>query len=185
MTRFLIFCALLFSLPALFCAQLSSFAGGEPLELGGYISAWTQDCTGGKCSLPRPGEVNRPVRLRLGLPSSPGEAAVAGVSEKFVQEAGAELAAEINLYAVCPYVGKNSAAGSTQREEKSPLSVPLSEDKCAGRYFQAQVSLSGVAEAFCSAALNYADLSPWPVLLCAGSARPGQRAGVTLHRRPF
>jgi len=63
--------------------------------------------------------------------------------------------------------------------------VPLSEDKCPGRYFQAQVSLSGTAEAFCSAALNEADLSPWPVIMCAGSVRPGLRAGVTLHRRAF
>ncbi|HNW43089.1 MAG TPA: hypothetical protein PKI19_01200 [Elusimicrobiales bacterium] len=172
MPRFLLLCASLFLLPAFSPAQLSSRDGAEPLELSGYISSWTQDCGGGRCSLPRPGVVNRPVRLRLGLPSAPGEASAAAASEKDLLETGGELSAEISFYAVCPYVGRGGAAQP-------------GAGTCAGRYFQAQVTLSGTAEAFCSAALNDADFSPWPVLMCAGAAGPGLRAGVTLHRRPF
>ena len=170
MKRLFIFFSLLFSLPAFFYSQLSSQAGGAPLELAGYISFWTQDCSGGKCALPRPAAVNRPLRASLALPTGAGEATVAGASEKFALEAGGELSASINLYAICPYV---SAGGGPQPGAAG----------CAGRYFQAQVTLSGAAEAFCSAAVNEADLSPWPVLMCAGAAGPGLRAGVTLHRR--
>ena len=151
--------------------------------------------------MPRPSALNRPARLRLGLPESPGEAAATGASEKFLLESEGELTAEINFYAICPYVGKSEGprpgAGSSPLredkspqsvplgEDKSPQSVPLGEDKCPGRYFQAQVSLSGAAEAFCSAALNVADFSPFPVLMCAGARKPGQRVGITLHRRSF
>jgi hypothetical protein len=140
-------------------------AVGEPaLELSGYISSWTQDCTGGSCRLPVPGERNRPVALRLALPAAPGEAAAAGASEKLLLPGGAELSAGLNFYAVCPYAGK---------------------ENCAGRYFQAQVSLAGPAGAFCASALNAADFAPFPVMMCAGSLPDGTRYGVTLHRSPL
>ena len=159
-------------MPAFFCAQRLPSSGREYLELSGYISSWTQDCSGAKCALPAPTAVNRPVNLRLALPSRPGEASVADAAGIFPAGPAGELAAEVKLYAICPYAGGGA-------EPRSSTAA------CAGRYFQVQVSLSGAAEAFCSAALNAADLAPWPVIMCAGAPRPGLRAGITLHRRPF
>ncbi len=134
------------------------------LELEGYVSSWTQDCSGGSCALPVSGERNRPVRLRLGLPSAPGEAAVARAAEKLQLPGGGELSASLDFYAVCPYGGREG---------------------CAGRYFQSQVSLSGTAGAFCSAALDEKDFFPFPVQTCAGVAAGGKRFGITLHRLPL
>ena len=172
MPRFLISFALLLLLPAFFSAQGLPASGKEYLELSGYLSSWTQDCSGAKCALPAPAAVNRPVSLRLALPVSPGGAAVAESSGTFPAGPAGELAAEVKVYAICPYAGRNA-------EPSAGAAV------CAGRYFQVQVSLSGAAEAFCSAALNAADLSPWPVIMCAGAPRPGLRAGITLHRLPL
>lgn len=146
-------------------AQPLAAASGEPeLELAGYLSAWTQDCSGPSCQLPAPGARNLPVSLRLALPSAPGEAATAGRTERLLLPGGGELTAALKFYAVCPYGG----AGN-----------------CAGRYFQAQVTLSGPAGAFCAAALNPADFAPFPVLMCAGAGGDGRRYGVTLHRQPL
>lgn len=150
---------------ALLAQPLAAATGEGPLELKGYLSAWTQDCSGSSCALPKPGERNRPVSLRLALPANPGEAAAAHTSEKLLLPGGGELVADLNLYAICPYGG---APGS-----------------CAGRYFQAQVSLSGPAAAFCAAALNAGDMDPFPVLMCAAPGRDGLRLGVTLHRQPI
>lgn len=152
-------------LALLLLAQPLAAAVGEPeLELKGYLSAWTQDCSGASCQLPKPGERNRPVTLRLALPSSPGEAVAAHAAEKLAVPGLGELPVDINFFAVCPYGGR---------------------ENCAGRYFQAQVSLSGPAGAFCAAALNPADFAPFPVLMCAGAAPGGRRYGVTLHRQPL
>lgn len=146
-------------------SQPLAAAVGEPeLELKGYLSTWTQDCSGASCQLPAPGERNRPVTLRLALPASPGEASAAHATEKLALPGAGELTADVNFYAICPYGGK---------------------EDCAGRYFQAQVTLSGPAGAFCAAALNAADFAPFPVLLCAGTAAGGRRFGVTLHRQPL
>lgn len=134
------------------------------LELAGFVSAWTQDCSGGACRLPVPGERNRPVALRLALPSAPGEAAAAHAAVRLALPGGGELPAELNFYAVCPYGGREG---------------------CAGRYFQAQVALAGQAPAFCGASLNAADFAPFPVMMCAGSVPGGLRSGVTLHRQPL
>ncbi len=134
------------------------------LALRGFVSAWTQDCSGGSCRLPVPGERNRQVELRLALPSAPGEAAAAHAAFKLALPGGGELPADLNFYAVCPYGGKEG---------------------CAGRYFQAQVSLSGPAPAFCGSSLNAADFDPFPVMMCAGAAPGGLRFGVTLHRQPL
>lgn len=150
--------ALLLAVPAL--------AATGSLELKGYLSAWTQSCRGKACELPRPGERNRPVSLALGLPSAPGEAAAASREARLLLPGGGELAVDLDLYAVCPYGGAPGA-------------------DCAGRYFQAQASLSGPAAAFCSAALNEKDFAPFPVLTCAGIAADGTRYGVTLHRQPL
>lgn len=150
---------------ALLLAQPLAAAVGEPaLELQGYLSAWTQDCSGSSCQLPKPGERNRPVTLRLAMPAAPGEASAARASEKLPLAGAGELTADLDFYAICPYAGKEG---------------------CAGRYFQAQVSLSGPAGAFCAAALNAADFAPFPVLMCAGTAPGGRRYGVTLHRKPL
>lgn len=150
---------------ALLLSQPLAAAVGEPeLELKGYVSAWTQDCAGASCQLPRPGERSRPVSLRLALPSAPGQASAAHTSEKLNLPGGGELTADLNLYAVCPYGGK---------------------DNCAGRYFQAQVLLSGPAGAFCASTVNLADFAPFPVLMCAGPGAGGLRYGVTLHRTPL
>lgn len=146
-------------------AQPIAAAVGEPeLELKGYISAWSQDCAGGSCQLPKPGERNRPVTLRLAMPAAPGQASAAHSAETLALPGGGELPASIDLFAICPYAGK---------------------DSCAGRYFQAQVSLSGGAGAFCAASLNVSDFAPFPVLMCAGIAPDGRRFGVTLHRQPL
>lgn len=143
---------------------LPAAEGGAVMELSGYISSWTQDCQGSACGLPRPGERNRPVRLRLGLPSSAGEASSAHAAEKLALPDGAELPADVAFYAVCPYGGNKD---------------------CAGRYFQVQVSLSVPAGAFCASALNAGDFAPFPVMMCAGLAPGGTRYGVTLHRDPL
>ena len=146
-------------------AQPLAAAVAEPaLELQGYLSVWTQDCSGASCQLPVPGERNRPVTLRLALPADPGQASAARVSEKLALTGGAELQTELDFYAICPYGGK---------------------ENCAGRYFQAQVSLSGPAGAFCAASLNAADFAPFPVFMCAGVGADGRRFGVTLHRQPL
>jgi hypothetical protein len=105
-----------------------------------------------------------PVRLLLARPTAPGEAAAAYTSVKLVLPDGGELPAELNFYAICPYGGK---------------------DSCAGLYFQAQVSLTGPAGAFCASAFNSGDFSPFPVIMCAGSSAEGKRYGVTLHRQPL
>jgi hypothetical protein len=149
---------------AVFLAQPAAAAEAD-LEINGYLSAWTQACEGVSCALPVPGERNRPVRLRLAMPSAPGEASAAHASETLAFGPGGDLRAEINFYAICPYGG---APGT-----------------CAGRYFQAQVTLSGPAGAFCAAALNAPDFSPFPVLMCAGTGSNGLRFGLTLHRQPL
>lgn len=151
------------ALAALLAAPVTAAVGETELELKGYISAWTQDCSGTSCSLPVPGERNVPVALRLALPASAGEASAAHASEKLAL-AGGELSADLDFYAICPYVGKQA---------------------CAGRYFQAQVRLDGPAGAFCAAALNAADVSPFPVIMCAGALPGGRRFGLTLHRQPL
>jgi hypothetical protein len=151
---------------AILAAQpLGALQGGPGLELDGYISAWTQDCAAGACSLPKPGERNRRVSLPLALPSAAGEASAARSSETLSLGADGEIKAELGFYAICPYGGKG--------------------DSCAGRYYQAQLSLAGGAGAFCSAAFNAEDFAPFPVMTCAGAAPDGRRFGVTLHRRPL
>jgi hypothetical protein len=150
-------------LAALLAAPVTAAVGEPELELKGYLSSWTQDCSGAACALPVPGERNLPVSLRLALPSAAGEASAAHDSRKLPLPGG-ELEADLDFYAICPYVGK---------------------DACAGRYFQAQVRLAGPAGAFCAAALNAADFAPFPVMMCAGSLPGGRRFGVTLHRQPL
>ncbi len=134
-------------------------------ELSGYVSAWTQDCSGGSCALPVPGQRNLPVTLTLGEPSGPGQAAAAHSSVALTLGEAGELLAELDFYALCPYGG---APGT-----------------CAGRYFQAQAAISGPAGAFCSSALNLEDFLPFPVLTCAGIGPAGRRFGLTFHRRPL
>lgn len=148
---------------ALLAAPLAAAVGEPELELKGYLSAWTQDCPGGACALPVPGERNVPVTLRLALPSAAGEASAAHAAKELAA-AGGELAVDLDFYAICPYVGKEA---------------------CAGRYFQAQVRLEGPAGAFCASALNAADFAPFPVIMCAGALPGGRRFGVTLHRQPL
>lgn len=151
------------ALAALLAAPAAAAPGGPEIELKGYLSSWTQDCSGPSCALPVPGERNVPVTLRLALPASAGEASAAHAAKKFALPGG-ELSADLDFYAVCPYVGREA---------------------CAGRYFQAQVRLDGPAGAFCASALNAADFDPFPVIMCAGSLPGGRRFGVTLHRQPL
>ena len=154
---------ILIVLAALLAGPVTAAVGEPELELKGYISSWTQDCAGASCALPVPGERNVPVALRLALPAAAGEASAAHFSKKLAAGAG-ELAVELDFYAICPYVGK---------------------DACAGRYFQAQARLAGPAGAFCAAALNAGDFTPFPVLMCAGASPGGRRFGITLHRQPL
>lgn len=157
--RKLIICAVY-----LLSQPLAAASGENGVELTGYVSSWTQDCKGTVCQLPKPGQRNVPVKLHLALPSAPGEASAAYVSVKLALPEEGGLPAELNFYAICPYGGK---------------------DGCAGRYFQAQVSLSGPAAAFCASAFNEGDFSPFPVIMCAGASAEGKRYGVTLHRQPL
>ncbi|MDA8243935.1 MAG: hypothetical protein M0025_07435 [Elusimicrobia bacterium] len=155
----------LMTISALLLVGPTLAADGEgPLELSGFVSAWTQDCSSGTCGLPAPGEFNRPVTLSIKPPAAAGEAASARASLELALPDGSRLPAEITLYAVCPYGGK---------------------DGCAGRYFQAQVTLGGRAGAFCASSLNAQDFLPFPVTMCAGSDQNGRRYGVTLHRLKF
>jgi hypothetical protein len=149
-------------LACLLAPALQAAAAEPPLELTGYVSAWTQSCAGSSCALPSPGQRNFPLALILALPSEPGQAAAAHVSAPLLLPGGGEITAEITLFGVCPY---GSAPGT-----------------CAGRYFQAQVLLTGPAGAFCSASLNLQDFAPFPVLMCAGTS-PERRFGITLHRK--
>lgn len=142
---------------------LPAAAGGTPLQLSGYVSAWIQDCSGGACQLPAAGQSDVPVKVSLSLPSASGQASAAGASLELALPNGSELPVQIDLYAVCP----STVAG------------------CPGRYFQAQVSLSGPAMAFCASSLNAEDFLPFPVVMCAGISADGRRYGVTLHRLPF
>lgn len=154
---------ILIALAALLAVPVAAAVGEPQLELKGYLSSWTQDCAGSACALPVPGERNVPVTLLLALPAAAGEAAAAHLSKKLALPGG-DLSVELDLYAICPYVGR---------------------DACAGRYFQAQARLDGPAGAFCAAALNEGDFSPFPVLMCAGAAPGGRRFGITLHRQPL
>lgn len=149
-------------LACLLAPALPAAAAELPLELTGYVSAWTQNCAGSSCALPVPGQRNYPVNLSLALPDTPGQAAAAHFTAPLLLVDGEEVTAELTLYAVCPY---GSAPGT-----------------CAGRYFQAQVLLSGPSGAFCSASLNLQDFAPFPVLMCAGTS-PTRRFGITLHRK--
>ena len=159
MKKIILFAAFLTAQP------LAALQGGPGLALDGYISAWVQDCPAGACALPKPGERNRKVSLPLALPGAPGEAAAARSSETLSLGADGELKAELSFYAICPYGGKG--------------------ESCSGRYFQAQVVLSGPAGAFCASAFNADDFSPFPVMMCAGTAPDGRRFGLTLHRKPL
>jgi hypothetical protein len=149
----------------LIAQPLFALQGGPVAELAGYVSAWTQDCSAGACALPKPGERNRRISLPLALPNAPGEAAAARSSETLSLGADGEIKAELSFYAICPYGGK--------------------AESCAGRYFQAQVVLSGPAGVFCASAFNFEDFTPFPVMMCAGAAQDGRRFGLTLHRRPL
>jgi hypothetical protein len=145
--------------------DIAAAASTQAVAVEGYVSAWTQDCPAGACALPKPGERNAPVAISLDLPQNPGGAAAARASRTLSLGADGELSAELDFYAVCPYGGGPGA--------------------CAGRYFQAQVTLSGAATAFCAAALDQADFAPFPVMMCAGVSAAGKRFGITLHRRPL
>lgn len=151
------------ALASLLAVPVTAAVGEPELELKGYLSSWTQECSGAACALPVPGERNVPVTLRLALPSSAGEASAAHAAKELAT-AGGGISADLDFYAICPYVGRAA---------------------CAGRYFQAQVRLSGPAGAFCASALNAADFAPFPVVMCAGALPGGRRFGVTLHRQPL
>ncbi len=138
-------------------------AGGTPLKLSGYVSVWTQDCSGGGCQLPVAGQSDAPLNVSLSVPSVSGQASAVRASLNLALPGGARLPVEMDFYAVCPSTG----------------------DACPGRYFQVQVSLSGPARAFCASSLNAGDFLPFPVVMCAGISADGRRYGVTLHRRPF
>ncbi|MBI5209076.1 MAG: hypothetical protein HY927_03790 [Elusimicrobia bacterium] len=154
-------------LEAVLARQAPAPAAGavEALTLTGFVSAWTQDCAGG-CALPKPSRTNIPAELVLALPSQPGQATVARSALELDFGPDGKVRAEMAVYAVCPLGGAGLDGG------------------CPGLYFQAQVELSGAAQAFCAAALGKDDAVPFPVLMCAGMA-PSRRLGLTLHRQPL
>lgn len=155
------------ALPALLLS-LSSAPSAPPsvpaqsvLPLRGLLSVWSQDCAPA-CGLPSALVKNDPVQLDLPLPENPGEFRSVRVQREF-QFSGKTLQVQADFYALCP---------------------PGREAGCPGRYFSAQVELSGAAAALCTVSLNSADFSPFPVVACGGP-RDGKRLGVTLHRAPL
>lgn len=141
-------------------------AGG--LELSGYISSWTQEFDGGNWAPPVPASVNNAVSLALAEVTEPGTFSL-GKYRQIFQLNGAALRADIALFAICP--GYSAVTGG----------------KCDALYYQAQATLSGATDAFCTATLNAADMTPFPVMTCAGKnpAHATQKLGITLHRIPF
>lgn len=140
--------------------------------LTGFVSAWRQDCSGaGECAVPVAVKSDEAVSVRLDVPSAPGEARTARVKKEYAFGAnGEKVAATFTFYYLCPKDAVNDAWN----------------DPCPTRYVQAQVALSGDARGFCAASLNPADAVPFPVLMCAGenARRPGERLGLSLHRKP-
>lgn len=127
------------------------------LSLTGFVSVWRQDCAP-SCGLPAPILADDPAALSLALPEKPGEFRAARLARAYAVD-GETLKLKTEVYAVCPKPAPD----------------------CAGRFFTVQVELSGAAAAFCTATLNIADISPFPVMACAGP-KGSQRIGVTLHR---
>ncbi|MBI5241429.1 MAG: hypothetical protein HY926_13230 [Elusimicrobia bacterium] len=165
------------------------------LPLRGLLSVWSQDCSPA-CGLPSALVKNDPADLDLPLPEKPGEFRSVRLRRE-VLVAGKTLQVQADFYALCPArPGAPSPQGS-----RSPL--PQGTPDCPGRYFSVQVELSGAAAALCTASLNTADFSPFPVIACGapGSTVPGgqtsssperdgapaggKRLGVTLHRTPL
>ena len=132
------------------------------LRFDGFISVWSQDC-GPACGLPWPLIKNDAAGLVLALPEKPGEFRAGAIARRYRTEAG-DLNVKASVYAVCP---RGPAAAG-----------------CPARYFTVQLELSGAASALCSATLNEADVSPFPVLACGGPAG-SLRLGATLHRAPL
>lgn len=145
--------------------QTSGQPGGLKLPVSGYVSLWSQDCSGGPCSIPLPLAKNKAISFELALPQAPGQAQPHAIKEIFLLPNSRELILTLNFYAVCPYAAAKSS------------------DTCPTLYFQAQAELAGAADAFCAAALNQTDFTPFPVLLCGGAKTSGVRFGATLHRR--
>jgi len=143
--------------------QPGSVSGQAAIPLQGLLSVWSQDCAP-DCGLPSAIVKNNPVELALPLPDKPGEFRVARIKREY-QVSGATLNVQMDFYALCP-------------PQKTGA-----ESACPSRYFSVQVELSGAAAALCTASLNAADFSPFPVLAC-GAPRNGKRLGVTLHRAP-
>ncbi|MCX5797540.1 MAG: hypothetical protein NTY77_18780 [Elusimicrobia bacterium] len=126
------------------------------MRLRGLLSVWTQDCAP-DCGLPSAIVKNDPVLLELPLPEKPGQFRAVRLKREY-QVSGGTLQVQADFYALYP-----------------PGAAP---------YFSVQVELSGAAAALCTASLNEADFSPFPVLAC-GSPRDGKRLGLTLHRAPL
>lgn len=134
----------------------ATVAGQAVLRLHGLLSVWSQDCSA-TCGLPSAIVKNDPVALELPLPEKPGEFRAVRLQREY-SVAGGTLKVQADFYALYP-------AG-------------------AAPYFSVQVELSGAAAALCTASLNEADFSPFPVLAC-GAPRNGKRLGMTLHRAPL
>jgi hypothetical protein len=144
-------------------------ADGVPaISMSGYISVWSQECAGQKCSQPAPLVRNRPLVLELAPPQVPGQADWRTLKEDFELEGGAGLSVTMQFYSVCPYPAAGAEGG-----------------RCAAPYFQAQAVLSGAAQSFCAAAMNEKDFVPFPVLMCGGAISSGKRFGITIHRDKF
>ncbi|MDD5627566.1 MAG: hypothetical protein PHU21_00760 [Elusimicrobia bacterium] len=133
--------------------QPGPVAGRPVLPLKGLLSVWSQVCAP-DCGLPSAIVKNEPVALELPLPEGPGQFRVVRLQREY-QVAGKTLRVKADFYALRP-----------------PAAAP---------YFSVQVELSGAAAALCTASLNEADFSPFPVLAC-GAPSGGRRLGVSLHR---
>ncbi|HAH31111.1 MAG TPA: hypothetical protein DCL44_02230 [Elusimicrobia bacterium] len=155
------------------------------LPLNGYVSVWSQDCSSEPCAIPLPLLTNRTIAFELSLPQYPGQARHIAVKEIFSLPEEKELSLKLDFYALCPYAAaKSSVADSVRGPRQASVTVADSAiGSCPALYFQSQAELSGAAGAFCAAAFNENDFTPFPVLMCAGARTRGIRFGITLHRQ--
>jgi hypothetical protein len=134
-----------------------SEAESKTIDLNGYVSLWTQDCSQKLCSLPKPFQLNVPLKSSLKVPGVCGGADVSRENKNFNFEGG-KINSEFSFFAL----------------------YPCGEDV----FYQIQIEVRGKINVFCSASLNEKDFSPFPVFICAGYMDK-TKVGLTLHRTKF
>lgn len=135
-------------------------------SMEGYISLWIQKCAGESCDTAQPLLINSALSFNLLPPNQPGSFSVDKKPASFILDSSTTLKAVVDMYALCPH------------------GAQIVDGACLSLYYRPQITLSGDAEAHCTASLNPADAFPFPVMTCAGRSKkyPAYRIGVSLHR---